>query len=107
MYSSAYVWAKVLSYMEERIGAVTVSAWFDDAEVVELTEEQLILFSPSDFRREIILRRCTEYHRRYSERYTPKRLRPSPPLFLWRSTPLSYRQSRRWSDSGNKERLLR
>ena len=61
MYSSAYVWAKVLSYMEERIGAVTVSAWFDDAEVVELTEEELILYSPSDFRREIIQRRCTEY----------------------------------------------
>ena len=61
MYSSAYVWAKVLSYMEERIGAVTVSAWFDDAEVVELTEEQLVLYSPSDFRREIIQRRCTEY----------------------------------------------
>ena len=39
MYSSAYVWAKVLSHMEERLGAVTVSAWFDDAEVVELTEE--------------------------------------------------------------------
>ena len=35
MYSSAYVWAKVLSHMEERLGAVTVSAWFDDAEVVE------------------------------------------------------------------------
>ena len=33
MYSSAYVWAKVLSHMEERLGAVTVSAWFDDAEV--------------------------------------------------------------------------
>ena len=61
MYSSAYVWAKVLSYMEERIGAVTVSAWFDDAEVVELTEEKLVLYSPSDFRREIIQRRCTEY----------------------------------------------
>ena len=30
MYSSAYVWAKVLSHMEERLGAVTVSAWFDD-----------------------------------------------------------------------------
>lgn len=38
MYSSAYVWAKVLSHMEERLGAVTVSAWFDDAEVVELNE---------------------------------------------------------------------
>ena len=34
MYSSAYVWAKVLSYIEERLGAVTISAWFDDAEVV-------------------------------------------------------------------------
>ena len=61
MYSSAYVWAKVLNHMEERLGAVTVSAWFDDAEVVELTEEHLILYSASDFRREIIRRRCTEY----------------------------------------------
>ena len=61
MYSSAYVWAKVLSHMEERLGAVTVSAWFDDAEVVELNEEHLILYSSSDFRREIIRRRCTDY----------------------------------------------
>ena len=61
MYSSAYVWAKILSYMEESLGAITVSTWFDDAEVVELTEDQLILYSPSDFRREIITRRCTGY----------------------------------------------
>ena len=61
MYSSAYVWAKVLIHMEERLGAVTVSSWFDDAEVVELNDEHLIIFSPSDFRREIIVRRCTEY----------------------------------------------
>lgn len=61
MYSSAYVWAKILSHMEERLGAVTVSAWFDDAEVVELNENNLILYSPSDFRREIIRRRCAAY----------------------------------------------
>ena len=61
MFSSAYVWAKVLNYMEEKLGSVTVSAWFDDAEVVELNEEQLILYSPNEFRREIILRRCSEY----------------------------------------------
>ena len=61
MYASAYVWAKVLMHMEERLGAVTVSAWFDDAEVVELNEDNLILYSPSDFRREIITRRCTNY----------------------------------------------
>ena len=34
MYSSAYVWAKVLSHMEEQLGPVVVSAAFDDAEVV-------------------------------------------------------------------------
>ncbi len=59
MYSSAYVWAKVLIYLEERLGSVTVSAWFDDAEVVELNENNLILYSPSDFRRDIIRRHCT------------------------------------------------
>ena len=61
MISSAYVWAKILSYMEDRLTAVTVSAWLDDAEVVELNEEHLILYSPSEFRRELILRRCTDY----------------------------------------------
>ena len=61
MYSSAYVWAKVLNHMEEHLGSVTVSAWFDDAEVVELNEEHLILYSSSDFRRDIIRRRCTDH----------------------------------------------
>ena len=61
MFSSAYVWAKVLGQLEERLSTVTVSAWFDDAEVVELTTEQLTLYSPSEFRREIIRTRCTTY----------------------------------------------
>ncbi len=61
MYASAYVWAKVLMYLEERLGPTMVSAWFDDAEVVELNEENLILYSPSDFRREVIRRRCTDH----------------------------------------------
>ena len=61
MYSSAYVWAKILSHVEERLGSVTVSTWFDDAEVVELTEEQLILHSSSDYRREVITQRYTPY----------------------------------------------
>ena len=61
MYSSAYVWAKILIHMEERLSPVIVSAWFDDAEVVELTEDHLILYSPSDYRRETIRRKCTDY----------------------------------------------
>ena len=61
MYSSAYVWAKILGFLEERLTSVTVSGWFDDAEVVELNEEQLIIYSPSDFRRDFIRRRCADY----------------------------------------------
>jgi len=61
MYASAYVWAKILGHMEERQGDIIISTWFDDAEVIELNEEHLILFSPQDFRRDIIRRRYTDY----------------------------------------------
>ncbi len=62
MVSSAFVWAKVLRHIEERLGAVTVSAWFDDTEVVELNEEHLILYTPSEFRQDIILSRSEYIH---------------------------------------------
>ena len=61
MFAAAYVWAKVISFLEERLTSTMVSAWFDDAEVVELNEAYLILYTPDEFRREIIVRRCTEY----------------------------------------------
>ena len=61
MYSSAYVWAKIVSYLEERLGAITVSTHLDDAEVVELNDLNLIIYSSSDFRREIICRRYTSH----------------------------------------------
>ena len=57
MYSSAYVWAKILSYLEERLTSTIVSANFDDAEVVELNESKLILYTPSDFRLGVITNR--------------------------------------------------
>ena len=61
MYSSAYVWAKIISYIEEQLGPVVVSAAFDDAEVVELNDRHLIIYSSSDFRRDLIRRRYTDY----------------------------------------------
>ena len=61
MFSTDYVWAKVINYLEEQLSAITVSAWFDDAQVIELNEEQLILYTPSDFRRDIIRNRCTAH----------------------------------------------
>ena len=61
MYSSDYVWAKIINYLEEHLTAATASSFFDDAKVIELSEEQLILYSPSEFRGDIIRRRFTDY----------------------------------------------
>ena len=61
MYASAYVWAKIINYLEERLDAITVSASFDDAEVIELNEEHLIIYSPSEFRRGTISCRYSMY----------------------------------------------
>ncbi len=61
MFASAYVWAKIISYLEDKLSSTLVSAWFDDAEVVELNEDTLLLYTPDEFRRDMISRRCTEY----------------------------------------------
>ncbi len=61
MYSSAYVWAKVLGLLESRLTPTVVSTWFDDAEVVELTGDKLVLYTPSAYRKDIINRRCLDY----------------------------------------------
>ena len=43
MYSNAYVWSRVLSYLEQHSPAAAVTSYFDDAEVVELNEEKLVI----------------------------------------------------------------
>ncbi len=61
MYASAFVWAKIISFLEERLTPVIVSTTFDDTEVIELTEDRLILHSPSDFHRDMIRTRFASY----------------------------------------------
>ena len=53
-----YKWGKILTYLEDHFGAVTVAAWLDDAMVVEFTSEVVKIETGSDFRCEIIKRRC-------------------------------------------------
>ena len=61
MYSPAYVWAKIILYLEDRLNALTISASFDDAEIVSISEQEIIIYSPSEFRREVIRNRDTAY----------------------------------------------
>lgn len=61
MYAASYVWAKVINYLEQQLTDVLVSAWFDDAEVIELTEDALVIYTPSEFRQEHIRTTCSPY----------------------------------------------
>ena len=61
MFSGAYIWAKVLQYMEEKLSADVVSAWFVDVEVAELKDNMLTLFAPTDYMKQIIETRCLDY----------------------------------------------
>lgn len=63
LFSTCYTWAKVLGYMMDRLGEITVASWFDDAEVLELTDDRLLISSSSSFRCEIIQKRCGDYIR--------------------------------------------
>ncbi len=54
MYSNAYVWSRVLSYLEQHSPTMAVASFFDDAEVVELSENKLVIYSPSPFRKDVI-----------------------------------------------------
>lgn len=61
MFSSAYVWAKVLSFLDEKLTATVTATYFDDVEVLDLTNTQLFLYTPSEFRREVIRTNCMEH----------------------------------------------
>ena len=57
MYSNAYVWSRVLSYLEQHSPAMAIASYFDDAEVIELTESKLVIYSPPPFRKDVIVKR--------------------------------------------------
>jgi len=61
MYSTSYIWGRVLSYLEKHITLTIVSSFFDDAEILEITDSKLVLFSPVDIRRDMIAKSFSTY----------------------------------------------
>ena len=60
MYSNAYIGSRVVAVLEQHSLSAALTSYFDDAEVVELNEEKLVIYSPSPFRKDVILNRYTE-----------------------------------------------
>ena len=57
MNSAPDIWKRILKLMEEDLTATTLSTWFDDAEAVALEEDSFVLYTPSNFKRDIIVSR--------------------------------------------------
>lgn len=57
----SYFWHRVLCNLEEKLGGVFVSCWFDQTEVFLRENNQLVLKERSAFRREQISRRALPY----------------------------------------------
>ncbi len=61
MASATYLWAKILSYIEQHHTEALVNTWFDDVDVVELRDDTLVLFTPNPFRKPILETQCIPY----------------------------------------------
>ena len=57
MDSAAEIWKKVLTLMEGDLTATTLSTWFDDAQAVAFESDRLVLYTPNNFKRDIITSR--------------------------------------------------
>ncbi len=58
MYSNAFIWAKVISYLDERLTPAIVSSFFDQSYILERTDDALTIYSPSEFCKDFITQRC-------------------------------------------------
>ncbi|MBQ1409835.1 MAG: chromosomal replication initiator protein DnaA [Oscillospiraceae bacterium] len=63
MYSNAYIWAKVIAYLDERLTPGIVSTFFDQSYLLEINEQKLTVYAPSEFCKDFIERRCLGYIR--------------------------------------------
>ena len=61
MYSNAFIWAKVIAYLDERLTPGIVSTYFDQSYVLDCTDRTLTVYAPSEFCKDFIERRCLGY----------------------------------------------
>ena len=51
------IWKKVLTLLEGEMTSTTINTWFDDAVPVALEEDKFVLYTPTAFKRDIIVSR--------------------------------------------------
>ena len=54
MNSATDVWNKVLKLLGKELTATAISTWFDDCQAVEIGDNKLVLYTPSNFKKDVI-----------------------------------------------------
>ena len=54
MNSATDVWNKVLKLLSNELTATAISTWFDDCQAVEIGDNKLVLYTPSNFKKDVI-----------------------------------------------------
>ena len=60
MASNNYIWYKILNRLETEITPILVQNLFDDCELVDISDQELVLSTPSPYRKDVIERTCCE-----------------------------------------------
>ena len=61
MSAASYAWAKVINYLEEHLTSTVVKTCFEDTEIIEMTDEKVILHTPNEFHVSMIRNRFATF----------------------------------------------
>lgn len=54
MNSAADVWSRILEILAQDLTTTAIQTWFDDCRAIDLSDSRLVLYVPSDFKKDVI-----------------------------------------------------
>lgn len=54
MNSAADVWSKVLKILSSELTSTAITTWFDDCRAIDISNNRLVIFTPSNFKKDVI-----------------------------------------------------
>ena len=61
MSSPAYIWGRIIAALEKQLTLPVISTFLEDVEVLEVTDASLLLYTPSEYNKEMIHDRFASY----------------------------------------------
>ena len=54
MNSAADVWSKVIKILSSELTSTAITTWFDDCKAIDVSDNRLVLYTPSNFKKDVI-----------------------------------------------------